>query len=805
MNDLRFALRNLLKSPGFSVIAILTLALGIGLNTSMFSLMNLLLLQPLKYPGADHLVRVYRTTPQFQNADHSAPDWLELSREGGAFVDLAAFRLWDLNLKLADRPAVNLNYLRVSAQFFSVLGMQPELGRIFAADEDRPGNHVIIISHETWQTKFGGDPSVVGQSVHVDGEPTTVIGVMPASFSSIFLWGPGDAFRPLSLTDVEKVNQNEAVLQIIGRRHDGISLGQLNTRLATLAERLARSRPRGNSKDGLRAVSLQSSASNSSTTEVTWLLLGLSGFVLLIACANLANLQLSRGMARKQEFAIRAALGASRPRLLRPLLAESLLLSLAGGALGVLVALWSNNWLSGRMSANGLVVFKLVLDWHVLVFALGVSVVTGLVFGIVPAWLMTRIGVSEALKSGGRGSTGDRAQNRFRHSLIVAQVALALVLLAGAGVFIRGINAMLDRDIGWNSDGMLQWVMNLPQARYTTPKETYSFYTRLEERLKALPGVERVAVSWTIPVFQFLSSRSYVVEGQDPPPPGHEPNVYVNGITPSYLDTLGVKLDAGRVFSESDGPAAPAVAIINESMAHALFPNGSPLGRRIGSPDPANRGWVQIVGIIPDQRMALGFIPPATRFQVYRPLAQETWNYVTVTVRAPAPELLAEQARRAVWELDADIPIQQMSTVKQLIAIGSNGLGMVSSILVSFALLGLFLSALGLYGVVAYLVLQRTPEIGVRLALGAQPHNVIWLVLGSGIRLTLIGTTFGLLGACGLARLLAAIAPDPEMPPQGPLAVIGAILLLNTISLLACWLPARRATKVDPLTALRAE
>jgi len=803
MNDFKFALRGLRKSPGFAAIAIVTLALGIGLNTSMFSLLNLLLLQPLPYPDRDHLLRVYRTTPQSQNAGHTAPDYVDLAREGSSFIDLAGFRLWGYTMKQGDRPAVNLNAVRVSAGFFPVIGMQPELGRVFAADEDRPGNHVIIISHTTWQTQFGGDPTAVGRTVRIDGEPTVIIGVMPAAFSSVFLWGPGDAFRPLALTDLERVNRDDASLQIVGRSHAGLSLAQVNTRMATLAERLARNRPRANSQDGLRAITLQSSVGNSTTTAILLLLLGLAGFVLLIACANLANLQLSRAAARTQEFAIRAALGANRNRLLRPLLAESLLLSVTGGGAGVLVAQWSNGWLSSRMSANGFVTFTLLIDWRVLEFALGVSLLTGLVFGIVPAWLMSRVRVNDSLKSGSRGNTGDRAQHRFRHTLIVAQFSLALTLLAGAGFFVRGIDRMLARDIGWNTDHLLQWVMNLPQSRYATPAQTYAFYTRLQERLGALPGVERVGIGWTIPVFQFLTNRNYVVEGRDPPPAGHEPSAFVNGITPSYLGTLEAKLVAGRNFADSDGLTAPPVAIINESFARALFPHENPLGRRIGGLDPANRGWIQIVGVVADQRFAIGLVAPPTRFQVYRPLAQDTWNYVTVTVRASAPATLAEPVRRLVGELDPDIPVQQLSTVKQLIALGSGGLTMVSTILVAFALLGLFLSALGIYGVIARLVLQRTPEIGVRLALGAQPGTVVWLILRTGVWLTAFGTGFGLLGAFGLSRLLGAIAP--EFPGQGLVSVMLVTVLLIIVALLACWLPARRATKVDPMIALRAE
>ena len=403
MNDFKFALRILLKSPGFAVTAIVTLALGIGLNTSMFSLMNLLLLQPLPYPDRDALIRVYRTTPQSQTANHTAPDTIDLTREAAPFLDLAAYRLWGYTMKLDEHAAISLNALRVSASFFPVIGMQPELGRVFTADEDRPGNHVIIISHAAWQTQFGGDPHVIGRMVRIDGEPTTVIGVMPAAFSSIFLWGPGDAFRPLALTDVEKVDRDDASLQMLGRSRAGLSLAQVNTRLATLAERLARNRPKQNSKDGLRAVTLQSTIGNSTTTPILWLLLGLAGFVLLIVCANLANLQLSRAVARTQEFALCAALGASRSRLLRPLLAESLLLAAAGGAGGVLVAEWANSWLSSRMSANGVVTFTLLIDWKVLEFALIISILTGFIFGLVPAWLMSRVRINDTLKSGGRG------------------------------------------------------------------------------------------------------------------------------------------------------------------------------------------------------------------------------------------------------------------------------------------------------------------------------------------------------------------------------------------------------------------
>jgi predicted permease len=439
LSDFKFAIRSLLKAPGFVVVSVVTLALGIGLNTSMFTMLSFFVLRPVPYPDRDHLVRVYRTTPQVQDGAHSAPDYLELARENQAFASMAAYRMWQYTLSEPGRSAQNLNSLRVSASFFPTVGVPPELGRIFAPDEDLPGNHVIMISHSLWMASFGGDPAVVGRTVRIDGEPTTIIGVMPKSFSNLFLWGPADAFRPLALTDTEKQDRNEAGLQIVGRYDTGISLEQLNTRLRALATRLAKHRSREFRDDGLRAVTLQSTASNTGTRRVMGLLLCLAGFVLLIVCANLANLQLARAVARKREYAICAALGASRGRLLRPLLAESMLLALAGGAGGILVGMWSNTWITGQIAARAPIPLdiRMDMDWGVLVFALAVSAATGLLFGIVPAWLMSRVNVNETLKSGTRGSTSDPTQHRFRHVLIVGQFALALTLLAGAGFFIR--------------------------------------------------------------------------------------------------------------------------------------------------------------------------------------------------------------------------------------------------------------------------------------------------------------------------------------------------------------------------------
>jgi predicted permease len=802
-SDFRYAFRQLLRSPGFTAIAILTLALGIGLNTSMFSLMNLLILRPLPFPERDQLVRIYRTTPQSQTADHYYPDFLDLKPEVSPFADLAAFRFWNYALAAEGRPAVNLNGFRVSANFFSTLGVQPALGRFFTAEEDRPANHVIVLGYATWQAHFGGDPSVIGRSVTLDNEPNTIIGVAPASLASASFVLPGDVFRPLALTDAEKRDYGSSETRLLARMHAGLTVEQFNTRLQTIAAHLGPLRPKEHTKDGLRTLTLEASVRNPGTVGATAMLLALAGFVLLIACANLANLQLARAISRAHEHAIRAALGASRSRLLRPPLVESMLVAVSGGVFGLLIAVWSNDWLSSRLSANGFVTLKLTLDWQVLVFALVLSLLTGMVFGLAPAWLISRVRVNEALKVGSRGSTGDRAQHRLRHSLIVLQFANALVLLAGAGFVFTGVDKLLSIDPGWNPHSLTECVLTLPQTKYSTPQQTYSFYTQLQERLSTLPGVRNVTVAWTLPLFGYLTQRAILVEGQEPPQPGHEPTAGVNGVEPSYLDTLQIKLISGRNFTKADGFTSAPVAIINASLARVLFPNGNAIGQHISVSDPKKPAWAEIVGIMPDFKMALAGLVGPVPFQVLRPLAQEPWNYVTVAVSSDRPALLIESMGRTIASLDANLAVQQLDTVDHAITLATGSLNMIKTVLISFAGLGLFLAALGLYGVIARLVVQRTPEIGIRMALGAQGRDVLWLILNSGLRLICYGTVIGIVGAIGLYFIMSRWSQAPSINVPAVFAVITAILMV--VGLLACWLPARRATRVNPITALRAE
>ncbi|HVU15682.1 MAG TPA: ABC transporter permease [Candidatus Didemnitutus sp.] len=803
MNSLKLIFRQWAKSPGFVALALITLALGIGLNTSMFSLMNLLILQPLPYPDRDHLARIYRTTPQSNTAEISAPDFQQMERDLKPNARVAAFRMWGYTLSQPNHPSTNLNAIRVSAGFLPALGLRPELGRYFNADEEGADNHVVILSHATWQAQFGGDPDIIGKTVKIDGAPTVIVGVMPQEFSSIFLWGPADAVRPMALTPAEAVDHGATEYRVLARVNSDLTLEQFDRRLSEYAAATADQRAPANRSDGLRAISLQSSARSANTRGLCTFLLGLSASVLLIACANLANMQLAQALGRSHEFAIRSALGASRGRIIRSLLLENLVLVSVGGLLGLVVALWTNDWISTRLSANGYVTFTLSIDFTVIAFTFLLTVVTGVLFGLIPGWMMTRIRVNDSLKAGARSVTGDRAQHRLRHVLIIVQLALALTLLAGAGAFTRAFARMLRSETGWEEHGLLQAVLNLPAARYPDTERTYAFYTRLQEQLGALPGVESVSVAWTLPVFQFLTHRSFVVEGRPPPPAGHEPVIDIDGVTPSFLGNLGIRLQSGRNFTEADGPKAPRVVIINESLARALFPGDNPIGHHLVPTDPTDRRSLEIVGVIPDLKFAVNVVAHTTSYQMLCPLAQETWNYVTVSVRSSSPASLVEPVRKTLAGIDPDLAVQQYGTLDSIVHTALGSFSMVSSILLAFAALGLFLSTLGLYGVIARLVSARTAEIGIRMALGAQSFDVFWLICRTGLILAAIGSAIGILGGFGVIQGIAHALP--YMPVEAPWTLVGMCGLLIAVAAVATWIPARRATRVNPVVALRSE
>jgi len=618
-----------------------------------------------------------------------------------------------------------------------------------------------------------------------------VVGVMPAEFHDNMLMGPDCLWRPIAFSESQRMERGNHFLKCIGRFKPGLSLGQAQAATDILAARQLREHPE-NSPEGLRLVPLAEATLPPQARRIVWSIMALAGFVLLIACANLANLQFARTAARSREFAIRGALGAPQGRLLRQLLAESLLLAFLGGLLGLVLAGWSNDLLVRQFVVGGETVLSLPLNLRVLGFALAVSSASGLAFGLVPAWLASRTDVNDALKQGSRGMTTDRAQHRVQHGLIIGQVALALVLLAGAGLVVSGLRGFAAMDPGWRVEGMTLGYLTLPESKYGDGDRLRAFADRIEMRLAALPGVERMALCWNLPIRQFNVSSSFNLEGRPEPPKGFAQECFVNGVTPGYFNTLGMQLLAGRDFTTADNTNRPPVVIINETMARVFWPEGPPIGQRVNG--------AEIVGVVSNVRFPANPAELRTPFQTYRPFAQEPRGWLNIVLRGNVPP---EILRRAVADVDPDQPVGDPGPVRADVARSLDNWAVGGRLLSIFALLGLSLAALGIYGVISGFVVRRSGEIGVRMALGAQLRNVLWLVIGKGLRLALIGTAIGLIGAWGISRLLASVLP--ELPDSDP-SVLGIVaVLLVAVTILACWLPARRAARIDPMEALRSE
>jgi putative ABC transport system permease protein len=801
LSDIRFALRQLARSPGFTGIALITLSLGIGLNSAMFNIVNSLVLQPVRFPDSGNLFRLIRTADQQQAQGNRPGDFVEIARESADFARIVCCRPWSFTLSEPGHPAEVIGSLRASAGYFSVLGVKMEMGREFTAEEDVPGrDQVIILSRAFWLSHFGGDPGVIGRALRLDGQSNEIIGVAPAIADDPRTLNSPEIYRPLALTADEITSLEDHAYDMIGRYRPGATAAQAETRLNAIAAGLAKSEPKEYGGRSLRAISLLPVLFGTGR-QIILMLVGLSGFVLLIACANLANLLLARAIAQAREFAIRGALGASRTQLIRPLIAECILLAGAGGVLGILISVWTDDWLARQLSAGG-TTLEFVLDWRLLLFTCGASLATSLFFGVAPAWVTSRVRINDTLKTGTRGSTGDRSQNRFRQVLVACQFALALILITGALYFARGLDQLLRRDAGWKPETLLRGILAMPSSRYPDNKRMMLFYDRVQERISALPGVAAAAISHEVPAFGFPSGRQFVVQGQPPPVQGSEPGAPINGVSPGYFRAIGTRLLSGRDFSAADRSDSPKVIIINETMARTLFPGANAIGHRLAFFDEKVPEWMEIVGVSEDlQFLNLGSGPS---FQTYVPMSQAVWSYVALVVQGSVPlSTLIEPIRRAVGELDPDMAVKELMPVREYIHQNMQNIEAINHLLVGFALLGLFLAALGIYGVIARIVALRTNEIGIRIALGAQVRHVARLILGAGMRMVAVGAALGLLGAVALVRFLESAMPGLSGSNTG--AVLGATALLAIVALLACWLPARRATRVDPLVALRSD
>jgi predicted permease len=805
LRDLRFAIKSLSRSPGFTLIAIITLGLGIGANTSMFSILNGYMLSPAPYPDSDLLERIYRTTAQNSRGSVSPADYLDLKSEMNAYGEVAAWGFLDMSLSEPGQPAETPFGLRISANLFSTLGTTPELGRSFRPDEEILGNHrVLIFSHRYWQNRFAGDPRIIGRTVRVDGEPHEIVGVLPATFSDWRHLAAVDVFRPLALTEKEIPDRSSTWVRLVGRRSRTLTHAQAAAFIANFGRRLARDFPAAHAESTWRAVPILDTMTPPNARPIIAMLVGLSGFVLLIACSNLANLLLARTMARAREFAVRAALGASRSQTLRPLFVESLLLASAGGICAILVAVWSFDWINAASAGDSGLGTVFTLDWRVLSWAFGACLLTALAFGMAPALFALRLDLNSTLKSGSRGTTGGRGHQRFRHVFVVGQFAFAMVLLAGAALFARGIHELNNRRDGWQSDLLVTGNMLLPTGTYPGGKEITDFERLALERLEALPGVVSASISWSMPFLGLTESRRYLVEGRDTPEPGHEPAALINGVSPHYFETVGTRLLNGRTFNEADTLTSPKVFIINQAMARGLFGEESPLGRRIARAGGKTIEWGEIVGVVADVQSTKPDPVPVT-YQLYQPMAQEPrlYNEIAVRTAGVSPSTLVESIRTTMTALDPDLPVRKLQSAETTIARANYGLGVVGSMLSSLALLGLGLASLGIYGVIARTMAQRTGEFGIRLALGARAEDIIRLVLTSGGKLAILGSALGLLGAFGVTRLIATAFPN--MQTNNAPALIGVTLLLIAIALIACYIPARTASRISPTEALRAE
>jgi predicted permease len=804
-SDLRFAFRSLLKSPGYTAVALITLALGIGVNTSMFSVIDALLFRGAPFPESDRLVQVMTATRNGETRAFSEIELREIRGSATAFAALTTIGRTFFAISEPGQPAERIAGVTVSDDFFSTFGIQPLVGRAFTAEEFLPGrNQVVVLSHAFWQQRYGGASDIIGRTLRLDGENVVVVGVMPPQFDYRMLWSRTALWRPLNFTKDQIKWRDYRAFQLIGRLAAGASPTQASAELAPVAAQQETAHPESYSGLRYRAIPLNEALMDKLGRRLSWMLLGLAGFVLLIACANLANLQLARATAGLRELAIRAALGASRSRLIFQQMLESLLLALGGGLLGLAVAFLLNRIVDRNFNIGGISgELNLTLDGKILALTLGVSLVTGILFGIAPAWFASKTDVNAALKQQARGSSAGHNQHRIRQVLIVGEVALALMLLGGAAILQKGFATLLDRATGWDTERVLTAALPIPETRIDSDAKRNELFRKLEDRLAVLPGVEHAALTTSLPLFSYTGDRQVLVEGQTPGDAAILPAAFHVMVTSDYFATMGIPLVEGRLFARDIKPADPKVIVINQALARRLWPDRSALGQRIGSMDSGKPYWAVVIGVVRDVDSAASVSDPSTAFQLYKPMVHEPWSNINVVVRSPTPAALADSLRRAIAEVDADLAAADIGTVRQIVDQAQHNLVLAAKTLTGFALLGLLLASVGLYGVISNLVAQRTGEFGIRLALGAQPGDVLMLVLKHGLRLVALGLVLGLGGAYGVGRLLGAIMPRIANPDAVTLLVVAVALF--AVALIACWLPARRATRVDPMIALRTE
>ena len=825
MNDLRFALRQLSKSPGFTAVAVLTLALGIGANTAIFSVVSSVLLRPLPFKEPDRVVLVWeRNVKKGYEMNHvGVATFLDWKAQNNSFESMAAFGMDDALSLTGDHEPERVTAVPVSANLFEVLGVNPILGRTFRVEEETPGrDQVILLGHGLWQRRFGSDPNLVGKTILLDGRSYLVVGIMPPGFVfpgmtgvlyGFFFSKPADVWIPLALPAEMLGIRGSHLLEVVARLKPDVSLSQAGAEMDAMMQRISQANPAEVMGDHARVIPLHEQSVGTVRSGLL-VLLGAVAFVLLIACANVANLLLARAASRQKEIAVRVALGASRLQIIRQLLTESVLLALLGGALGTLFALWSIDLLVGTVGDTIALTTPgwtdIRIDRGVLGFTLLISLATGVMFGLMPALQSAKPNLNKSLKEGERGSTEGFQRNRLRSLLVVTQIALAMMLLTGAALMLQSFLRLQGVNPGFDVNRVITMQLNLPESRYTNQQQRAAFFQRLTERCRSLPGVQFAAATAQLPLSSDVGNTTIEVVGRPSLPPGQWEVTDFISVTPEYLGAMQIQLRAGRFINDRDTEESPPVCVINQTTAHRYFGKEDPTGKNLKL--GINNFTPEIVGVVRDVRQrSLDFdslspqLQKLMSSQVYVPYAQTAlWPKMTVVVRtSSAPMALANALRAEVRALDKDLPVSKVRTMETVRGDSIAQPRFRALLIVLFGVVALALATIGIYGVMAYSVARRTHEIGLRMALGAQNTDVLKLVLRQGIRLAVTGLLLGLAGAFALTRLISGLLYGVSATDPLTFAVVPALLF--AVALLACWIPARRATRVHPMEALRYE
>jgi predicted permease len=799
LRDISYSVRVLLKSYAFTFVVILTLALGIGANTAIFSFANGILLRPLPYPQSDRLAVLDENAPKqgIETMSVSFPNYLDWREQNHVFEGVATYyRTSRYSLSGAGEP-IEVRGTRVSEGLFEVLRVSPQLGRTFTAAEDRPEDDaVVILGHDLWQRNFGGDPKIIGQKITISNRGRTVVGVMPPGFRFPEV---SELWTPLALT-TKTFTRTDHGLDAIARLKDGVTFAAAQSEMNNIAARIEQQNPVTNEGLGVKVTSLHESLSGN-YKDALLILLGVVGCVLLVACVNVANLMLARATSRQKEFALRAALGAGRWQIIRQLLIESLLLAIIGGVLGFALSLWALHLLLTAIPIQLPFWMNFGIDLRVLGFTIAITLLTGLFFGAVPALQTSRVDLNDTLKEGGRGSSGIGSHSRSL--LVVTEIALSLVLLVGAGLMIQSFLRLRRVNIGLDAKNVLTTTLILPTAKYRTGEQRATFFKQLVERVRGLPGVQAASATATLPLTGSNWGRSLTVEGYPVLSVGQAPSIQHTVVTPGYFRTMGIALLSGRDFNDADAKDSPDVTIVDERLAREYWPNDTPIGKRIRfGPPEDNEPWHTVIGVVRSVRHQK--MQEDTRKSVYLPHLKIPVNGLTLVARTSTdPKELVGAVRREVAQMDSDLPVSKISTMEEVVAESIWQPRLYAMLFAVFAGGALLLALIGIYGVMAFLVQTRTHEIGIRMALGATAQDVFKLIVGRGMKLTAIGVLVGVGGAIALTRLMHSLLFNTSA--TDPITFILISLLLSVAAFVTCYIPARRAAKVDPLVALRYE